>query len=61
MTNRTRRLFSAEFKFEAVQLVIDQNYSVAKATQAMNIGKSTMNKWVTRVTRQNAKNVAYAP
>lgn len=40
MTNRTRRLFSAEFKLEAAQLVIDQNYSVAEAAQAMNVGKS---------------------
>ncbi|ENK2095389.1 MAG: transposase, partial [Vibrio anguillarum] len=28
MTKRTRRLFSAEFKLEAAQLVLDQNYSV---------------------------------
>ncbi|OQM88409.1 transposase, partial [Vibrio cholerae] len=27
MTKRTRRLFSAEFKLEAAQLVLDQNYS----------------------------------
>ncbi|ASC57147.1 Mobile element protein [Vibrio vulnificus] len=32
MTKRTRRLFSAEFKLEAAQ--------------AMNVGKSTMDKWV---------------
>ncbi len=42
MTKRTRRLFSAEFKLEAAQLVLDQNYSVTEATQAMNVGKSTM-------------------
>ena len=46
MTKRTRRLFSAEFKLEAAQLVIDQNYSVIEAAQAMNVGKSTMDKWV---------------
>ncbi|PSW77678.1 IS3 family transposase [Photobacterium damselae] len=46
MTKRTRRLFSAEFKLEAAQLVIDQNYSVTEAAQAMNVGKSTMDKWV---------------
>ena len=37
MTKRTRRLFSAEFKLEAAQLVIDQNYSVTEAAQAMNV------------------------
>lgn len=45
-TRRTRRLFSAEFKLEAAQLVLDQNYSVTEAAQAMNVGKSTMDKWV---------------
>jgi transposase len=46
MTKRTRRLFSAEFKLETAQLVLDQNYSVTEAAQAMNVGKSTMDKWV---------------
>lgn len=47
MTKRTRRLFiSAEFKLEATQLVLDKNYSVTEAAQAMNVGKSTMDKWV---------------
>ncbi len=40
MTKRTRRLFSAEFKLEAAQLVLDQNYSVTETAQAMNVGKS---------------------
>ena len=34
MTKRTRRLFSAEFKLEAAQLVLDQNYSVTEAAKA---------------------------
>ncbi len=46
MTKHIRRLFSAEFKLEAAQLVLDQNYSVTEAAQAMNVGKSTMDKWV---------------
>ncbi|GIU51058.1 transposase [Shewanella sairae] len=46
MTKRTRRLFSAEFKLESAQLVLDQNYSIVEAAQAMNVGKSTMDKWV---------------
>ncbi|TXZ21084.1 transposase, partial [Vibrio cholerae] len=40
LTKRTRRLFSAEFKLEAAQLVLVQNYSVTEAAQAMNVGKS---------------------
>lgn len=44
MTKRTRRLLSAEFKLEAAQLVLDQNYSVTEAAPAMSVGKSTMDK-----------------
>lgn len=46
MKKRTRRLFSAEFKLESAQLMLDQNYSIVEASQAMNVGKSTMDKWV---------------
>ncbi len=46
MAKRIRRLFSAEFKLEAAQLVLDQNYSVVDAANAMGFGKSTMDKWV---------------
>ena len=45
MTKRVRRQFSAEFKLESAQLVLDQSYSVIEAAQAMNVGKSTMDKW----------------
>jgi len=46
MTGRNRRNFSPEFSLEAAQLVLDQHYTVAAAAMAMNIGKSTMDKWV---------------
>ncbi|ETS99214.1 IS3 family transposase [Providencia alcalifaciens] len=46
MAKRIRRLFSAEFKLEATQLELDQNYSVVEAANAMGVGKSTMDKWV---------------
>lgn len=49
MTKSIRRLFSAEFKLEAAQLVLDQNYSVTEAAQVINVGKSTMDKWVRRL------------
>lgn len=45
MTTRTKRLFSAKFKLEAAQRVLDQNYSVTEAAQTMNMDKSTMDKW----------------
>jgi len=46
MKKRSRRTFSPEFKLEAAQLVLDQDYSVTEAAKAMNVGKSTMDKWV---------------
>lgn len=44
MNRNNRRNFSSEFKLESAQLFLDQRYTVAAAT-AMNIGKSTMDKW----------------
>ena len=46
MTVRRRRTFTPEFKLEAAQLVVQQNYSVREAANAMNVGKSSMDKWV---------------
>ena len=41
-----RRNFSPEFKRESAQLVVDQNYIVSDAAKAMDVGLSTMTKWV---------------
>lgn len=41
-----RRNFSPEFKRESAQLVVDPNCTVANAAKAMNVGLSTMMKWV---------------
>ncbi|WP_421508280.1 IS3 family transposase [Erwinia rhapontici] len=41
-----RRNFSPEFKRESAQLVVDQNYTVSDAAKAMDVGLSTMTKWV---------------
>lgn len=41
-----RRSFSAEFKRESAQLVLDQNYTVTDAASAMDVGLSTMTRWV---------------
>nr|WP_252386183.1 IS3 family transposase [Escherichia coli] len=41
-----KRNFSAEFKRESAQLVVDQKYTVADAAKAMDIGLSTMTRWV---------------
>lgn len=41
-----KRNFSAVFKRESAQLVVDQNYTVADAAKAMNVGFSIMTRWV---------------
>lgn len=41
-----RRNFSPEFKRESAHLVVDQNYTVSDAAKAMDVGLSTMTKWV---------------
>lgn len=39
---KTRPTFSAEFKLESAQLVVDQGYSLKEAAEAMGVGLSTM-------------------
>ena len=46
MSKRTRSTFKPEFRLEAAQLVVDQNYSIREAADAMGVGKSTIDKWV---------------
>lgn len=46
MKTRAKRNFSPEFRLEAAQLVVNQNYSVRQAAEDMNVGHSTMDKWV---------------
>ncbi len=41
-----KRNFSAEFKRESAQLVVDLKYTVADAAKAMDVGLSTMTRWV---------------
>ena len=46
MTKRKRPNFAPEFRLECAQLVVDKGYSVVEAAQAMNVGKSSLDKWV---------------
>jgi transposase len=52
MKKRTRPTFSTEFRLEASQLVVDQNYTVLAAAKGMNVGISTMAKWVTQLKQE---------
>lgn len=46
MTNKERRTFTPDFKLEVAQLVLDQGYSVREASSAMNVGKTSIDRWV---------------
>jgi hypothetical protein len=50
MTRKKRSIFSPEFTLESAQLVVDQNYSVRQAAEAVNVRQSkntgsTINWW----------------
>lgn len=45
---QTRRVFTTEFKQECVHLVLNQSYSVAQAAKAMNIGQSSLQRWLSQ-------------
>ena len=46
MTKRNKPNFTPEFRLECAQLVVDKGYSVIEASHAMNVGKSSLDKWV---------------
>jgi transposase len=43
---KKRRTFSPEFKLEAAQLVLDQGYTIKAASEAVGVGKSTLEYWL---------------
>lgn len=50
----TRRTFSAEFKHESASLVVDQNYTVTQACEAMGVGPTIMRRWVDQLRLERA-------
>jgi transposase len=53
---KTRNQFTTEFKQECVHLVLNQSYSVVQAAKAMNIGESSLQRWL-RQYRQEVKGI----
>src|SRR5471030_2466818 len=41
-----RRAFSEDFRAEAVELVLDQQYSIARACKAVGVGETALRRWV---------------
>jgi len=54
MNNKTRPTLTPEFRLECAQLVLNKGYSIREAAQAMNVGKSTMDKWVRQLREELA-------
>ncbi|MDC0598612.1 IS3 family transposase [Gammaproteobacteria bacterium] len=52
MTRKKRTTYSQDFKLEAAQLVVDQNYSIREAAEAVNVGKSTIDKWARQLRQE---------
>ena len=46
MEKRKRRSFSPEFKNDAACLVLDQDYSYAEASRALEVHENTLRIWV---------------
>lgn len=49
MNKSKRAQYSAAIRLETAQLVIDQGYTQSEAAKAMNVGKSTVSKWVAQL------------
>ena len=54
MTRKTRPTYTPEFKLECAQLVVDKDYSVVEAARAMNVGKSSLDKWVRQLKNERS-------
>lgn len=44
-TERQRRTFTPEFKKDAVALITEQGYSIAKAAQAVDTSENNLRRW----------------
>ena len=56
MTKKKRPNFSAQFRLETAQLVVDNGYTHEEAAKAMGVGYSTISKWVKQL-REERKGV----
>lgn len=58
----SRPTYSPEFKRESASLVVDKNYSIKEACQAVGVGQTAMRRWIKQlreerggITPSNAK------
>lgn len=46
MNKKTKRIFTPEFGLECAQLIVDKGYSYRQASDAINVGSTTLECWV---------------
>ncbi|WP_223669080.1 transposase, partial [Kangiella shandongensis] len=51
---RQRRSFSPEFKRDAASLVLEQGYSYAEASRAVDVHDNTLRKWVQQLNSEQS-------
>lgn len=47
-----RRMFSVQFKNDAASLVLDQDYSVSQACEAMNVSETAIRRWIDQLRKE---------
>ena len=45
----TKKHYSPEFKQEAASLVLDQDYTMVEACEAMGVGRTALRRWVNQL------------
>ncbi len=52
MNKKTKRTFTPEFRLECALLIVDKGYSYRQASEAMNVGSTTLESWVRQLRRE---------
>ncbi|EKE4641726.1 transposase, partial [Escherichia coli] len=52
MNKKTKRTFTPEFRLECARLIVDKGYSYRQASEAMNVGSTTLESWVRQLRRE---------
>ncbi|QGG63501.1 IS3 family transposase [Escherichia coli] len=52
MNKKTKRTFTPELRLECAQLIVDKGYSYRQASEAMNVGSTTLESWVRQLRRE---------
>lgn len=57
---RRRRSFSLEFKDDAASLVLDQGYSIAEASRAVDVHEKALRKWLQLLDSERSGGAPYS-